>query len=235
MNPVNEFRSILDHIKKNIQVDMDMGLESPFIPDIFPGTQGEIRIKAGSLDELERLITGCERCKLHKGRTNLVFGEGDPRARLVFIGEGPGHDEDLAGKPFAGEAGRLLTRIIEAGMGLKMEEVYFLNIVKCRPPDNRTPERDEIDACLPILKEQVRIIKPEIICTLGRTAAHELLGKDFKITEQRGKWQSFMDIPVMPTYHPAYIIRNPSRERELKGQVWEDVKKIKTRLGVEVK
>ena len=235
MTHTEEFREILNQVKLNILADMEMGLESPFIPDLLKGGQETAAISAGSLDELEKAIGDCRRCKLYSGRTRIVFGEGNPKARLVFIGEGPGRDEDLAGRPFVGEAGKLLTRIIEGGMGLKREDVYICNIVKCRPPDNRTPERDETDACTPFLKEQIRIIGPEVICTLGRTAAQELLARDFKITEERGRWRSFMDIPVMPTYHPAYIVRNPSRERELKGHVWEDVKKIMTRLGIEVK
>jgi uracil-DNA glycosylase len=235
MTPTREYMVILNQVKMNILADMEMGLESPFMPDLLTGHHEDIGIKAGSLDELEGLIGGCTRCKLHEGRTNLVFGEGAKKARLVFIGEGPGRDEDLAGKPFVGEAGRLLTRIIEGGLGLKREDLYICNVVKCRPPDNRTPERDEIDACIPFLKEQIRIIKPEVICTLGRTASQELLGRGFKITEERGKWQSFMGIPVMPTYHPAYIVRNPSREKELKGQVWKDVQNIMARLGLEVK
>ena len=235
MTYTEEFREILNQVKSNILADMEMGLESPFIPDLLKGSQETCAVRAGSLDELEKAIGDCRRCKLHSGRNRLVFGEGNPEARLVFIGEGPGRDEDLAGRPFVGEAGKLLTRIIEGGMGLKREDVYICNVVKCRPPDNRTPERDETEACIPFLKEQIRIINPKVICTLGRTAAQELLARDFKITGERGRWRSFMDIPVMPTYHPAYIVRNPSREKELKGHVWEDVKKIMTRLGLEVK
>jgi uracil-DNA glycosylase family 4 len=230
-----EFMMILDQVKRNILADMDMGLESPFMPDLLKGQRETVAIRAGSLDDLEILIGDCKRCKLHSGRTRLVFGEGDPKAKLLFIGEGPGRDEDVEGKPFVGEAGRLLTRIIESGMGLKREDVYICNVIKCRPPDNRTPERDETAACIPFLREQIRIIEPAVICTLGRTAAQELLGREFKIAEERGKWRSFTGIPVMPTYHPAYIVRNPSRERELKGQVWADVQKIMTRLGLEVK
>ncbi|MBW2609334.1 MAG: uracil-DNA glycosylase [Deltaproteobacteria bacterium] len=186
------------------------------------------------LDDLRRSVEGCKRCKLWNSRTRLVFGEGAPHSRLVFVGEGPGREEDLAGRPFVGEAGKLLTRIIEKGMGLKREEVYICNVVKCRPPNNRDPERDEIETCIPFLKQQIKIIRPEVICTLGRIAGQQLLGRDFKITRERGVWHSFMDIPVMPTFHPAYILRNPSRERELKGQVWKDVQKIMVRLGLEV-
>jgi uracil-DNA glycosylase len=235
MTAADEFIIILDHVKRNILADMEMGLESPFMPDLFQGHEPGVPFKAASLDNLKELAGDCARCRLHSGRTNLVFGEGDPKARLIFVGEGPGRDEDLTGKPFAGEAGQLLTRIIEGGMGLKRENVYICNIVKCRPPENRTPERDEVDACIPFLKEQIRLIKPDIICTLGRTAGQELLGREFKITEERGNWKSFLGIPVMPTYHPAYILRNPSRERELKAHVWEDVKKILAKLHLEVK
>jgi uracil-DNA glycosylase len=235
MTPAEELMLILNQVKRNIHADMEMGLESPFMPDLFQGDHASAAIRAGSLDELKTLTSECTRCKLYSGRTNLIFGEGDPGARLVFVGEGPGRDEDLSGKPFAGEAGRLLARIIEGGMGLKIDDVYICNVIKCRPPENRTPERDELEACIPFLKEQIRLIKPEIICTLGRTAAQELLGREFKVIEERGKWQSFMGIPVMPTYHPAYILRNTSREKELKTRVWEDVKKIMTKLGLEVK
>lgn len=235
MTPVEEFMTILRQVKSNILSDMEMGLESPFMPDLLKVHPERADAMAGSLEDLERIIGDCKRCKLHSKRTCLVFGEGNPGARLVFVGEGPGREEDLAGRPFVGDAGRLLTKIIENGMGLKREDVYICNIVKCRPPENRAPENDEVEACIPFLKEQLRIIGPEVICALGRTAAQELLGRSFKITEERGKWQSFMGIPLMPTYHPAYIVRNPSRERELKGHVWADVQKIMTRLGIEVK
>lgn len=233
--PSQELLTILGRVKGHILADMDTGLESPFMPGLLDSAGEKAGIHASSLDELEGLTRECARCKLHSTRTSVVFGEGNPGARLMFVAEGPGRDEDLAGKPFMGEAGRLLTRIIEGGMSLKREDVYICYVVKCRPPDNRTPERDEMDACAVFLREQIRIIKPEVICTLGRTAALELIGHEFKLVEERGRWRSFMDIPVMPTFHPAYILRNPERERELKGNVWEDVKKIMTRLGLEVK
>lgn len=235
MTPLEEFRTILRQVKGNILADMEMGLESPFMPDLLTGDQEKPKDMAGSLKELEKIIGDCRRCKLHAKRTCMVFGEGNPKARLVFVGEGPGREEDLAGKPFVGEAGKLLTKIIENGMGLKRSDIYICNIVKCRPPDNRAPDRDEVEACIPFLREQIRIIGPEVICALGRTAAQELLGRSFKITQERGKWQSYMGIPLMPTYHPAYIVRNPSRERELKGHVWADVQKIMAKLGIEVK
>jgi uracil-DNA glycosylase len=235
MQQAEEFKSLLNHVKRNILADMEMGLEPPLISRASQEDRQPSADYTDSLSKLERQIGDCKKCKLHLGRTRLVFGEGAPKARLLFIGEGPGQDEDLAGRPFVGEAGKLLTKIIEGGLHLKREDVYICNIVKCRPPDNRTPEKDEIEACTPFLREQIRLIGSEVICTLGRTAAQGLLGREFKITEQRGKWQSYLGIPVMPTYHPAYILRNSSRERELKAQVWDDIKKIMVKLGLEVK
>ena len=187
------------------------------------------------LEGLRAFIGDCKRCKLAEGRKRLVFGEGSAKARLVFVGEGPGAEEDAAGEPFVGEAGKLLTKIIENGMGLKREDVYICNVVKCRPPNNRDPEAEEVQTCLPFLQQQLAIIEPEVICTLGRIAAKSLLGREFKITQERGTWFTFTGIPLMATFHPAYILRNPSDERRLKGLVWEDVKKIMRRLGLKVK
>jgi len=236
MSPVQkEFGEIIGHVKRRLISHMELGLEPP---SLSPSTLSYL--DAGSpllnrLEDLRKSIGDCKKCKLCQNRTHLVFGEGSPEARLVFVGEGPGREEDLEGRPFVGEAGRLLTRIIENGMGLRREEVYICNIVKCRPPNNRDPEADEIDACIPFLKQQLNLIRPQVICTLGRVAVRELLDKEFKITKQRGNWYSFMDIPLMPTFHPAYIIRNPSRERQLKGLVWEDIQKIMKHMGLEVK
>lgn len=235
MNTTQEFREIIGQIKNILIASKEMGLEPPSVSSASIEYLQEGFIHLNPLDELKKVIGDCRRCKLWKGKTKLVFGEGSLDARLVFVGEGPGKDEDLAGRPFVGDAGKLLTSIIENGMGLKRDDVYICNVVKCRPPNNRDPEADEVNTCIPFLKEQLRIIKPEVICTLGRIAARELLGKDFKITQERGKWRSFMDIPLMPTYHPAYILRNPTRERELKGQVWKDVKEIMVRLDLKVK
>lgn len=242
MNTQAEIRDIFDHLKKLIMINGEMHIDLPPIPiealnyleDGIPAYRDK---KKGtddltSLEALRAFIGDCQRCKLFRGRNNLVFGEGSPHAKLVFVGEGPGRDEDIIGRPFVGDAGKLLTKIIKNGMGLTREEVYICNVVKCRPPGNRDPENDEIETCLPFLKQQLSIIKPEVICILGRIAGQALLGGDFKITHKRGVWHSYMNIPVMPTYHPAYIIRNPSRERELKGQVWEDIKKIMKHLGL---
>jgi len=166
-------------------------------------------------------IGDCTRCRLCKGRTHLVFGVGNPNAKLMFVGEGPGRDEDIQGEPFVGRAGQLLTKIINA-MGHKRSEVYIANIVKCRPPENRNPEPDEIAECLPFLLHQIDIIKPKAIICLGKVASSALMKTEEPISRLRGKMQDFQGIPLMPTYHPAYLLRNP----DAKKQVWEDVKKV---------
>lgn len=232
LTPAEELKEIVGHLRNLLASNMEMGLEPPSLSrSTLDYLQSGGPSHAETLDGLRETIGDCSKCKLHSGRTNLVFGEGSPEARLVFVGEGPGREEDLAGKPFVGEAGKLLTRIIENGMGLKREKVYICNVVKCRPPNNREPEPDEKEACLPFLKQQLRLIKPDVICTLGRVAAQGLLGSDFKITRDRGKWRSFMGIPLLPTYHPAYLLRNPSAKR----LVWEDVQEIMKQMGLEVK
>jgi DNA polymerase len=224
------------NVKKILAGNLDAGIEFPplniFTAESSIETSSESK---NSLAKLEESLANCKNCKLGENRKHVVFGEGIPNARLMFVGEGPGRDEDIEGRPFVGEAGKLLTRIIENGMGLKREDVYICNVVKCRPPGNRDPEKEEIECCIPFLKKQINIIQPEVICTLGRIAARELLQRDFKITRERGRWQTFLNIPVMPTYHPAYIIRNPGREKLLKKEVWEDIQKIMSFLGLEVK
>jgi uracil-DNA glycosylase len=187
----------------------------------------------GRMDALRSELGDCKRCKLSRSRRKIVFGEGSAEARLVFVGEGPGREEDLAGRPFVGEAGKMLTRIITRVMGLTRDDVYICNVVKCRPPENRDPEADEIAACLPFLTAQLSVIGPEVICVLGRVAGTALLGKGFKITRDRGRWFAYNGIPVMPTFHPAYILRAEERQRELKMLVWEDIKQIMRRLGLE--
>ena len=175
-----------------------------------------------SLEFIRAELGDCRRCKLHSGRTQIVFGVGNPRAKLVFVGEAPGRDEDLQGEPFVGQAGQLLTKIIQA-IQLKREEVYIANIIKCRPPENRNPEPDEIAACEPFLVKQLQVIQPRLICALGTFAAQTLLKSEEKISALRGRFHQYQEIPVMPTYHPAYLLRNANRKRE----VWEDMKKIK--------
>jgi len=238
LNIQEEIKEFFGHLKNTLGAHMDIGLDSPYISTknmffIDTGTNGALidSVPLDTLTSLEDVINymgDCRRCKLHKGRTRLVFGEGSPRAGLVFVGEGPGRDEDLAGRPFVGEAGKLLTRIIENGMGLARKDVYICNIVKCRPPKNRDPEEDEINSCIPFLKQQLKIIQPQVICVLGRVAGQAMLGGDFKISRERGKWLDYMGIPLMATYHPAYLLRNPSAKR----QVWDDIQKIMRHLGL---
>jgi uracil-DNA glycosylase family 4 len=226
-----ELKEITGHAKRLLTANADMGLDPPRFSLAAFEASDQRSAPANTLEELRNLIGDCRRCKLWQGRTHLVFGEGNPRARLVFVGEGPGRDEDMEGRPFVGEAGRLLTRIIKNGMCLEREDVYICNVVKCRPPNNRVPERDEAEACLPFLKRQLEIICPEVICALGLTATQNLLGRPFAMNRQRGIWISYGNVPMMPTYHPAYLLRNPSAKR----QVWEDVQKVMKFMGLEVK
>ncbi len=174
-----------------------------------------------TLTDVRRELGDCKRCKLHKTRRHIVFGEGSEKATLVFVGEARGEDEDRQGRPFVGKAGQLLTRIINA-IGLSREAVYITNIIKCRPPNNRNPQQDEIDSCEPFLGKQLEILHPKIICALGTFAAQTLLTSDEKISRLRGTFHEYRGIKVMPTYHPAFLLRNPQRKKE----AWEDMKKI---------
>jgi uracil-DNA glycosylase family 4 len=183
-----------------------------------PGREGELR-------RLREEIGDCKRCKLSNGRTNIVFGEGDADAKLMFIGEGPGRDEDIQGRPFVGEAGQILNSLINK-RGWKREEAYIANIVKCRPPANREPEEDEIAACRPFVERQIEIIKPKVIMSLGRVATQSLLRIKVAISKARGNFFSYNDIPVMPSFHPAYFLRNP-KDKKL---TWEDSAKVLEKL-----
>ena len=183
-------------------------------------------LQAKSLEELRAAIGDCERCKLCSGRTHLVFGVGNPKAKLMFVGEGPGRDEDLQGEPFVGRAGQRFTDIITKGMGLKREDVYIANVVKCRPPENRNPEPDEVAACEPFLKKQIDLIRPKIIVGLGKFAVQTLLQSKVPITKVRGNWHSYHGIKLMPTFHPAYLLRNPADKK----LVWEDIQKVMKEL-----
>ena len=177
--------------------------------------------KRATIDTLKEKLTSCNKCKLAKNRTKLVFGEGNIDSKIVFIGEAPGRDEDESGRPFVGRAGKLLTKIIEA-IGFQREEVYIMNIVKCRPPENRNPENDEISACEPFMLRQIEIIKPKIICTLGSFASQTLLKTKVPISKLRGQFHDYHGIKLMPTFHPAFLLRDPHKKRE----VWEDMKII---------
>jgi DNA polymerase len=183
-----------------------------------PDSETALRIVRDDLGE-------CTRCGLCRNRTNIVFGVGDPKARLVFVGEGPGADEDLRGEPFVGRAGQLLTRIIES-MGMDRKDVYIANVVKCRPPENRTPLPDEIATCSPFLFQQITAIRPRVVVCLGTPAAQTVLGTRDTITRLRGTFHDIGGIRVMPTFHPAYLLRNPSAKRE----VWDDMKKVMAEL-----
>jgi len=179
-----------------------------------------------SLEAIREDIGECVRCKLHEHRTKIVFGEGNPAAKLVFIGEGPGADEDATGRPFVGRAGQLLDKIIQA-IGLKREDVYISNVVKCRPPGNRTPERDEVATCEQFLFRQLALISPKVIVALGSPAFQCILRTKETITKARGEWRDWNGIKVMPTFHPAYLLRSPDKKRE----AWDDMKKVRDYLN----
>jgi DNA polymerase len=168
----------------------------------------------------------CTRCKLHGGRTRLVFGVGNPSAELMFVGEGPGADEDQQGEPFVGRAGQLLTKMIEA-MGFARSEVYIANVVKCRPPGNRDPEPEEIEACEPFLKAQIAAIRPRVIVALGRFAVQTLLRDATPISRQRGRWREYEGVRLMPTFHPAYLLRNPAEKKP----AWDDLQLVMKEFG----
>ena len=209
---VRDLKAYLEYLK-------GMGITSLPVSENIPETV--IRSEILTLAEVRKELGDCKRCKLHRTRRTIVFGEGNEKAALMFIGEGPGYDEDVQGRPFVGKAGQLLTKIIES-IHLPREEVYIANIVKCRPPQNRNPEPDEIQCCNPFLMKQIRVIRPRIICALGTFSAQTLLKTDTKISALRGKIFDLEGIKVIPTFHPAFLLRNPERKRE----VWEDMKKI---------
>ena len=181
-----------------------------------------------TLEELRTVIGDCQRCKLASHRTHVVYGVGNPDADLVFVGEAPGHDEDVRGEPFVGAAGQLLTEIIVKGMKLRRADVYIANIIKCRPPQNRNPEPDEITACEPFLKQQLSLLKPKVIVALGKVAAQCLMRTRTPISRLRGEWTTYQGIPLMPTFHPAYLLRNPSDKR----LVWRDIQQVMATLGL---
>ncbi len=223
-----ELREMVIGLRHHLEDERNLGLEGWPRASSLPGAKSLSGPAMGrspspsSLESVRSELGDCRRCKLHPYRTQIVFGIGNPQAKLVFIGEAPGRDEDLQGEPFVGQAGQLLNKIIQA-IQLRREEVYIANIIKCRPPENRNPEPDEIAACEPFLIKQLQLIRPRLICALGAFAAQTLLKTEEKISSLRGNFHEYQGIPLMPTYHPAYLLRNPSRKRE----VWEDMKKIK--------
>lgn len=204
----------------------DLGVGELYVRSPGRADAGLVPGSMTSLDALEKFLTGCPRCKLSRTRTNIVFGQGNPHADLMFVGEAPGRDEDEQGLAFVGRAGQLLTKIIEA-MGKRREDVWICNVLKCRPPDNRNPETDEVASCMPFLEEQIRLVAPRVIVTLGTFAAQAVLGTDEPIGRLRGRWQSARGVRVMPTFHPAFLLRSPERKKD----VWEDMKKVRDDLA----
>jgi DNA polymerase len=241
-NPADELLYLVRSLRAQIQSDIDAGNTPAFLctekepAAVEKSVAHKSRVqspmparKTLSLEDVKKELGDCQRCPLGRLRTNIVFGEGNSKAQIVFVGEAPGGDEDIQGRPFVGRAGQLLTRIIEA-MGIKRSDVYICNILKCRPPGNRNPKPEEIAACEPILIKQLVAINPRVICALGTFAARTLLKTDVPITVLRGKFHAYHGIQLMPTYHPAYLLRNPGAKK----QVWEDVQKIMKLLSGQI-
>jgi DNA polymerase len=199
-------------------------IKPPSGPSLFEEVE---KVKDDTLPRIREDLGDCTRCKLHKGRHQLVFGDGSALAPLVFVGEGPGADEDAQGLPFVGRAGKLLTQMIEA-MGLQRKDVYICNVVKCRPPQNRAPEPDEVETCSPYLFRQIDVINPKVVVCLGAVAAKTLLETTRGISHFRGEWQEWRGRKLMATYHPAYLLRNPPA----KADVWKDLQKVMAELGL---
>ncbi len=217
---------IIHDLKEHLRFLDELGVD--FVPSVPRFGRGQVRPPSG-LKDLEEEIRRCKGCPLHKSRTHAVPGEGDDQAVLLFLGEGPGYDEDLQGRPFVGRAGQLLTKIIGA-MGFAREDVYITNVVKCRPPGNRNPHSEEIAACAHYLQRQLAMIKPCVIVTLGNVPTQFLLETKSGISSLRGSFHALGDILVMPTFHPSYLVRN-EQSRELRRKVWEDMKQVMAELG----
>lgn len=220
--------SLKEQLRLRADLLKEQGLDYGFKRELPPSPDKE---SVPSLEAIRAELGDCRRCKLCEGRNKIVFGAGNPDADLLFIGEGPGADEDRQGIPFVGRAGKLLTDIITKGMGLTRDDVYIANIVKCRPPGNRDPEPDEAEACMPFLDEQIDAVAPKVIVALGRVPASFLTGRPVKITKERGEWLEYRGIPMMPTYHPSYLLRNPPGA---KRQAWEDVQEVLRRVGLPI-
>lgn len=214
-----------DDIRTALEFYRELGFESLPLGPRLSSPEKDIALKA-----LRQEMGDCRRCKLEKDRTHIVFGEGSPDARIMFVGEAPGREEDIQARPFVGDAGQLLTKLIER-MNFKREDVYIANIIKCRPPSNRDPQEDEMTACSPFLNRQIEILSPKVIVSLGKISAYTLLGitgplAKFSITRTRGKFYEYLGIPLMPTFHPAYLLRNP-RDKWL---TWEDAQAVLKKL-----
>ncbi len=220
-------KEIKDLLKSYMELEKESGMKEYFFKGLLPQVKPSAKKAAGTnLESLRQEVLNCTACDLYMTKRNTVFGSGNPAASLMFIGEAPGEEEDKQGLPFVGRAGQLLTKIVEA-MGLKREDVYIANILKCRPPNNRMPLPTEILACEENLKRQIDMIRPKVICTLGKFASQTLLKTTTPISVLRGTFQEYNGIKVMPTFHPAYLLRNP-QDKKL---VWEDMKKIRKELS----
>lgn len=232
MNDKHQLHSTVDEITETLRTLADLGWRgfecADKTLDVLDGWGRETFQRRESLERIRENLGDCMRCGLSKGRTHIVFGTGNPSARLVFVGEGPGRDEDLQGLPFVGKAGQLLTKIIQA-MQLTRDEVYICNIIKCRPPNNRDPQAEKIEACSPFLRRQLKSIRPDFICTLGAFATRTLLGTEAPMWKLRGRFHDYMGIPLMPTYHPAFLLRNPGKKRD----TWEDIQQLMKAMGIE--
>ncbi len=222
-DPREALREIAGQVRAHLEAQRELGLETLDLR--WPVRATATPASRPTLEGVRADLGDCTRCKLHRARTQIVFGVGNPNASLVFVGEAPGADEDAQGEPFVGRAGQLLTKIIEA-MGMRREDVYICNIIKCRPPNNRTPEADEIVACQPFLLKQLQAIRPKFLCALGGPAAQTLLQTKEAISRLRGKFYDFHGIPLLPTFHPAFLLRNPNEKKT----VWEDMKLLMRRM-----
>ncbi len=215
-----------EDLRRQLEFYRDLGFTELFVD---PATAGQLGDAAAQLRVIQDDIGECTRCRLHEGRHSIVFGSGDPLSKIVFVGEGPGADEDAQGLPFVGRAGQLLTQMIDRtcegeGLTVRRKDLYICNVVKCRPPGNRAPEADEMEVCGQFLERQLNAIAPKAICVMGATAAKALLKTTVGITRLRGQWQQWGDFPVMPTFHPSYLLR--PYNKEAKRLAWEDLKKV---------
>lgn len=220
-DPVQELRELAAGLGQWLRYQRRLGWKGLPGEATLPGAVVADQEKIPTLEEIRAEMGACRRCKLHSGATRLVFGEGSPHAALMFIGEAPGEEEDRQGLPFVGAAGQLLNNLLHK-LGLRREEVYITNVVKSRPPGNRDPEPDEIAACLPFLKKQIKAIQPRVIVTLGKIATQALMNTREPITRIRGRWHKYDDVRVMPTFHPSYLLRFP-KERH---KTWEDMQLV---------
>jgi len=221
--------NLIQLVRGYLAYQVDAGLREVILPPAFQDAPSD---GPRSLPMIREELRDCSRCPLHQGRTHVVFGEGSSSARVMFVGEGPGGDEDREGRPFVGRAGRLLTKMIQA-MGLDRSEVYIANVVKCRPPGNRDPEPEEVVTCLPFLEAQIQAVNPEVIVALGRVAASALLGRQESLAKIRGEFHYWKGVPVMPTYHPSYLLRQEP-DRRPKAEAWDDLKKVMALLDLPV-